>query len=254
MTNPPDPTGDGRPILQPVSAGSSGNVFLLAPDLVVKLGHLGWPHHVEHEHKVYEALGLHPRIVEYLGTWNDINRSAVLRYHPRGCLRQVLQRAADNEVPVPRRKWAVQLAEALVFIHSKGVVHGDINASNVLVTDHDDVLLCDFAGAALNGEPPVVACYEIRHFRPRSNDDEWASRSEADDLFALGSLLFELYTGEKPFKDKEENEVEKLYKRGIFADTSSIPAEVEAVINGCWTEKYKNALELLQDVSRLATS
>ncbi|KAJ2903239.1 tkl protein kinase [Zalerion maritima] len=205
MSNPPTPDY-GR--LKSVSACSSGIVFFLPPDRMVKLGHRP-----------------HPRIVEHLGTWKCISNSAVLKYYARGCLHQILKLDADNDTAVerlrPRRKWATQIVESLVFIHPKGVVHADLDASN-----------------SLNGERPVALCFEARHVRPREKGDE-EIRKEADDLFALGSLLFDLYTGKKPYAYKEDHQVEKLYKQGTFPDSSSIPAG--GVVEGCWTEKYQSA-------------
>lgn len=53
-----------------------------------------------------------------------------------------------------RRKWAKQAAEALAFIHDKGVIHSDIHPNNLLLDEHLDIQLCDFAGSlfgALDG-------------------------------------------------------------------------------------------------------
>jgi serine/threonine protein kinase len=207
-----------------IGGGASSVVKFLPPDRVLKFAHNDVPQDAEHERKIFEVLGSHPRIVRYFGMWKDKNRSVVLEYHPRGYLRQVLMElgqdrnnADDNEDEnaIPRRKWAVQIVEGLIYIHSKGVVHGDLNASNILVGDSDDVVLCDFAGSSLNSEKPVALYSEPRHFRPREKGEE-EMRIIKDDLFALGSVLYELYSHQKPYAEKPDHEVEKLYPKAYF--------------------------------------
>ncbi|KAK1762341.1 tkl protein kinase [Phialemonium atrogriseum] len=213
-----------------IGGGASSIVNFLPPDRVLKFAHDNLPQDAEHERKVLEVLGSHPRIVRYFGMWKEKNRSVVLEYHPRG---------------YPRRRWAVQIVEGLVYIHSKGIVHGDLNASNILVTDSDDVVLCDFAGSSLNGEKPVALCFEPRHLRPRGEGED-ETRNIKDDLFALGSVLYELYSDKKPYAEKEDHEVGKLYRQGTFPDVSGIP--VGRVIEKCWTGGYKSAEQVLADL------
>lgn len=72
------------------------------------------------------------------------------------------------------------------------MVHDDLNARNVLLTDADDVALCDFVGSSLNGERSLPLCFEARHSCPRDRGGE-EIRNEVDDLLAVGSLPFEFY-------------------------------------------------------------
>jgi serine/threonine protein kinase len=68
-------------------------------------------------------------------------------------LREYVRDHAAGPVP-PRlvRKWACQLAEALSFAHSRGVLHRDIKPSNLLLDESDDIKLVDFGLAKLWGK------------------------------------------------------------------------------------------------------
>ncbi|KAK3937483.1 tkl protein kinase [Diplogelasinospora grovesii] len=210
-----------------IGGGTSFNVTFLPPDRVLKWTHKDVPHDAEQERKILELLGPHPRIVRYFGMWKEENTSIVLEYHPG-----FEPNRNDADTDIPRRRWAVQIAEGLAYIHSKGIVHGDVNASNVLVTSDDDIVMCDFVGSSLDGEKAFAPCHEARHFRPRERHED-DIRFVQDDLFALGSLLYELYTHQKPYARQRDHEVEKLYREGIFPDVSRIP--VGSMITKCWT-------------------
>ncbi len=89
------------------------------------------------------------------------------------------------------------LVDALRYVHDKGLVHRDIKASNVLIDANGAPYLSDFG----------VSC-PIGHTRsggslvgqsPQSLRGEPAS--PADDIFALGSLIFELLSGRPPWSE-----------------------------------------------------
>jgi serine/threonine-protein kinase len=99
----------------------------------------------------------------------------------------------------------VQLAQALQAVHDAGLVHRDVKPSNVLVRDiggHDHAYLTDFGIAkapaaqdsltrtgSVIGTPGYLSPEQIRgqQLGPRS------------DLYALGCIIFEALTGQRPF-------------------------------------------------------
>jgi serine/threonine protein kinase len=42
------------------------------------------------------------------------------------------------------------------FIHSRGVIHGDIGLHNLLIHDDGGIVLCDFAGSGMEGLLPTI--------------------------------------------------------------------------------------------------
>ena len=99
---------------------------------------------------------------------------------------------------------ALQIADALAFLHKEGVVHLDLKPSNVLLRTDGQALLLDFnlsadaraAGPRLGGTLPYMAPEQLRAFLSKESGDVGDGRL---DLFALGVMLYELLTGRHPF-------------------------------------------------------
>jgi len=88
--------------------------------------------------------------------------------------------------------WAWQLAETLAFLHERGVVHGDLAPSNVLVDAEDHLTLIDFAWPGRDG----IATGTLGFAAPESLA---GCATAASDLFSLGALLVFLWQGQPPF-------------------------------------------------------
>lgn len=87
------------------------------------------------------------------------------------------------------------IADALRYAHGKGVVHRDIKASNILLDRNGAPYLIDF-GVAATGETKIGGGSLIAA-SPQQLDG--AAAQPADDIFALGGLIYELVSGHSPY-------------------------------------------------------
>ncbi len=101
---------------------------------------------------------------------------------------------------------ARQIAEGLEAAHARGIVHRDLKAENVLVDDRGRVKILDF-GLAKSTDPELkeesLTQEGMVMGTSRAMSPEQASGQAVDtrsDLFALGSLLYEMLTGTHPFQ------------------------------------------------------
>jgi serine/threonine protein kinase len=178
----------------------------------------------------------HPNIVRILER-GDVGRVPyfTMELLPGETLQELIAREG---AVTPRRAVAiaVQVAEALDFAHSKGVVHRDLKPSNVMLLPDGTVKVMDFgiararrfegmtATAAFLGTPNYVAPEMIdgRGTEPRS------------DLYALGLILYELLTGRTPFSGDSPFAILKKHCTEEPPPPSSlqpgVPAELEAIV------------------------
>ncbi len=224
---------DGKDV---VGAGITAIVARL--DAVVKFSGPSESHFLEREKLIYQRLGRdHSGIVRYFGA---LENAIILQFASQTSIRQYLARQ-KNQVPLSLTlRWVEQLFDAVQFIHSRNVFHGDISCNNIFLDDSLNIKLGDFAGSAIDDHPPLV-CYETSHELP---GEDISTRTE---LFALGSTTYEIMTGSKPYKDLPDHEVSTAFFEGRYPDLESVPA-FRNTIKRCWRQNYATAEEALQDV------
>lgn len=122
--------------------------------------------------------------------------------------------------------WALQIAEALVFLHEKGCVHADIKKENMLLTEDLNVKLCDFNSAVFPNpsDPPRdglglgTPAYCAPELSRATGGLGATSFSYPIDIFSLGAVLYSLATGYEPFS-KARSVVEMLHRKRLFFES-----------------------------------
>ncbi|KAE8131263.1 kinase-like protein [Aspergillus pseudotamarii] len=192
------------------------------------------------EVRAYERLGDHPRIANIRKITED---GIVIE---RGeCLRQKIQSQKLKTAIRTKLRWAQEAAEGLRYIHTKNIIHADVGCHNLLLDQSGHIKFIDFAGSGIDGEAATV-CYEWCSYRPGSDPDI------KTDIFAFGSTLFEIETGEKPYQELEKTlgagklmrRVEHLFAMGEYPRVDMLV--LGGVILRCWNGDYCS----MDDVSR----
>ncbi|MDR1791021.1 MAG: Stk1 family PASTA domain-containing Ser/Thr kinase [Propionibacteriaceae bacterium] len=158
------------------------------------------------------AAGLtHPGIVSVFdqGEYQD-RPFIVMEYVPGGTLRHYI----TNTAPVgPKRTVSlmIRITEAVAYAHEAGILHRDLKPENVLISDRGQIKVSDFGLAkpvgAQTHTAPGTMMGTISYVAPEIVTDEpYDTRA---DVYALGIMMFEMLTGEKPHKG--ENAVAIAY-------------------------------------------
>ncbi|KAF1914080.1 kinase-like domain-containing protein [Ampelomyces quisqualis] len=152
-------------------------------------------------------------------------------------LRQYLQ--IGNEIDAKYRlQWSQQITSALAFGHSMSVIHGGLTCHNISLDDKQNAKLFDFGGSSIDGSEPLIVV-TASHRWP-GNDD----KSIQVDLFALGSALYEIWTGNPPFHGLSEVEITTRFKQLEVPQTQSLGA-IGGVMRGCWQGRFASADDVL---------
>ncbi|KAJ6008250.1 hypothetical protein N7540_012226 [Penicillium herquei] len=156
------------------------------------------------EKRIYERLGHHPCILQYYGEYcerDSLPNGLVFQYQIAGTL---MENLALSHYP-KRTRWPLQAAEALRFIHSKNVIHNDFGSHNFLIQEDGSLVLVDFGGSQIDDTSPVVS-YSTRYARPGADG---VVSNETDDLFALGTIIYEISVGNLLYTDRSSRKFGK---------------------------------------------
>jgi TolB-like protein len=187
-------------LAQDLRHGRAVALKLLRPDLAVALG----PERFQREIQLAARLQ-HPNILTVL----DSGGSGALLwftmpYVEGESLRARLDR--ERQLPVDEAvRLASEIADALAYAHTQGIVHRDIKPGNILLTGQDHALVTDFGIARTVDQNTVDRLTETGMIvgTPAYMSPEQASGERhvdaRTDIYALGCVLYEMLAGEPPF-------------------------------------------------------
>jgi serine/threonine protein kinase len=144
----------------------------------------------------------HPNIVKMLAAVEEDGRHyIILEYVPGGSLQEVLKQ--EGRLAVGRvLEIALDLADALTRAHRLKVIHRDIKPGNVLLAEDGTPRLTDFGVASMGDRSHLTETGALvgtfAYLSPEACRGE--SLDERTDIWSFGVMLYELLTGENPFR------------------------------------------------------
>ena len=229
-----------------INQGISGLVYAIDERAAIKVSAGGEINRqgLEVERQILERLGEHPRIVKLLCVHRDMIVLERLQYPLRVRIQELPEEAALpclDEI----LKWSAQAAEGMHYFNEKRVYQVDIGLHNMLLDWDENIKYCDFSGSSLDGMEPTAAA-SARAENPRV---PFSSPTVESEIFALGSALYEISTTYKTYEDKEDMEIEELFRRQEYPRVDHLL--LGHVILKCWTGENRTASEAATEIRRI---
>ncbi len=154
----------------------------------------------------------------------------------------------------------IQICEALDHAHSNGIIHRDIKPHNILIDKNNQVKVADFGIARAVSNKTMTnsdnTLGSVNYFSPEQARGGYID--EKSDIYSLGIVLFEMLTGEVPFKgDSAITIALKHVNEQIPAPTSinkEIPDFLDEIVLKCTNKKqtlrYNSANAIISDLMK----
>ena len=171
----------------------------------------------------------------------------------------VLSRGRIDDVRISVRI-AVQVAEALSAIHQHGIIHRDLKPGNILIDRSGQALLTDF-GLALSGmnteritSDGLIIGTPV-YMPPEQAAGENSKLTPAADIYSLGIVLYEMLTGQPPFRGPLQELLREIILRVPSSPIELRPdldpqlsAIVDKAIAKAPCDRYSSAGELAESL------
>jgi serine/threonine-protein kinase len=204
----------------------------------------------------------HPSIVQVYdqGRAEDGTYYMAMEYVPGGTLKDRIKKEAPLE-PGEAAGTASRVADALDVAHGRGIVHRDIKPQNVLLTTSGDAKVADFGIARAASSKTITETNLVlgtsAYMSPEQVRGERAG--PASDLYSLGVVLYEMLTGEQPYRadDPIATAMKHLdepprHPRDV---NPAVPEELDALVAKLLAkrpeDRYASAAQLAADLRRV---
>lgn len=207
------------------------------------------------EAAICRKLAPHPGIVRLEEVVEDDGKVVLIQEYVSG---RTLDELLTQEVPEHLAESIIlQLIDVVAHAHRHRIMHRDIKPGNIIIQEDGRLKLLDYGAAKILKEQDISAT--MVGSRPFMAPEQIMGESELrSDIWAIGVIMYLLYTGELPFYSDNEKilidlilEQEPTPPRELNPD---LPPELEAIILKCLKkdpkERYPSALALKADLMR----
>jgi serine/threonine-protein kinase len=132
---------------------------------------------------------------------------------------------ADKAIEAARK-----LCAGLAAAHDRGVIHRDLKPQNIMINKRGEVVIMDFGLAAVAAQ---LTGQESRNGTPAYMSPEQLKGAEVtarSDIYALGLVLYELFTGKRPFEAKTIRQLIDLQESAQLTSMTSIAVDVDPTV------------------------
>jgi predicted Ser/Thr protein kinase len=211
-------------------------------------------HLYEQERDVLRRMGKEPGVPAYLDEFRfDGHNYLVQEYIEGPTLAEILDRG--ERLPETRIiEWALKLCEAAVYLHDHGIIHHDLKPDNIKIAADENPVILDMGSAHVPGDRQSDFYGSDGYMAPEIRDMLAQGDLEAHrriDVFALGSILYEMMLGRRPTQDDIDRNSGRLVGPLLRELSDMHPGLVSVLIKAMSFDRnyrYQSAREMLEDL------
>lgn len=132
-----------------------------------------------------------------------------------------------------------QVCQALDYAHSRGVIHRDVKPANIMLDRQGNAFLADFGLALISDVGTRGEIFGTPHYIAPEQAMSSASAVPQSDLYAMGVILYEMFTGVVPFDASSALDVAMLH----MTKPPTPPRQIQPDINPALEDAILKALE-----------
>ncbi|CAK4257769.1 unnamed protein product [Aphanomyces euteiches] len=159
----------------------------------------------------------HSNIIAMLDSFETEGEFCMVTEYAQGELFQILE--DDQQLPEDEiKKIAIQLLQALHYLHTNRIIHRDMKPQNILVGPKQQIKLCDFGFArAISADTNVLTSIKGTPLYMAPELVKEQPYNHTVDLWSLGVILYELAVGRPPFyTDKIVTLIQLIVKENVM--------------------------------------
>lgn len=138
-------------------------------------------------------------------------------------LRRIGRLPSDKAVEISRKVCA-----GLAAAHNKGVLHRDLKPANIMLDGRGEALVTDFGLAGIAAEITDIHSGTPAYMAP----EQLAGRevTQKSDIYALGLVLYELFTGRRAFDGKTLEDITRARRNGHISRPSTLVRDIDPAV------------------------
>ncbi|MFC1534201.1 SUMF1/EgtB/PvdO family nonheme iron enzyme [Thermodesulfobacteriota bacterium] len=171
----------------------------------------------------------HPNICKLIEFFPDGDNYAIVMEFVEGTeLKELIQQQPNQLLPFDHAfRIAKQNLEAFQYAHENGILHRDIKPANIMIDQSGNSKIMDFGIAKVAGAAThdTAASMLSIHYTPPERFDPSRTVDARSDIYALGLVFYELFTGRRPFDAEDTSQI-------MFWHLNEIPEPPETFVSG----------------------